>query len=65
MLMYASTSTDGTPTLFAVNKATGEQFGKVEVPAISRYGMMNFQHEGKQYVVLQTTDKLTALALPD
>ena len=65
MLMYASTSTDGTPTLFAVNKATGEQLGKVEVPAISRYGMMNFQHEGKQYVVLQTTDKLTALALPD
>lgn len=65
MLMYASAMSDGTPALFAVDKATGQQLGKVEVPAQSRYGMMNFQHEGKQYVVLQTGSTLTALALPD
>lgn len=65
MLMYASAMSDGTPALFAVNKATGEQLGKVAVPAASRYGMMNYQHEGKQYVMLQTGGTLTALALPD
>jgi quinoprotein glucose dehydrogenase len=65
MLMYSSVSSDGTPTLFAVNKDTGEQFGKVTTPDVSRYGMMNFQHEGKQYVVLQTGSTLTAMALPD
>jgi quinoprotein glucose dehydrogenase len=63
--MYSSVSSDGTPTLFAVNKDTGEQFGKVTTPDVSRYGMMNFQHEGKQYVVLQTGSTLTAMALPD
>jgi glucose dehydrogenase len=65
MLMYASTFGDGTPALYAVDKETGEEIGRVEVPGVSRYGMMNFQHEGKQYVVLQTGGTLTALALPD
>lgn len=65
MLMYSSVASDGTPTLFAVNKDTGAQVGKVETPGVSRYGMMNFQHEGKQYVVLQTGSTLTAMALPD
>ena len=65
MLMYSSTASDGTPTLFAVDKETGEQLAKVETAGVSRYGMMNFQHEGKQYVVLQTGSTLTAMALPD
>lgn len=65
MLMYSSTSSDGTAALFAVDKETGEQLGKVATPDVSRYGMMNFQHEGKQYVVLQTGSTLTALALPE
>ncbi len=65
MLMYASSMSDGTPALFAVDKETGEQLGVVAVPEQSRYGMMNYQHEGKQYVMLQTGGTLTALALPD
>ncbi|MDP2283187.1 MAG: PQQ-binding-like beta-propeller repeat protein [Pseudohongiella sp.] len=65
MLMYSSNSSDGTAALFAVDKETGRQLGKVATPEVSRYGMMNFQHEGKQYVVLQTGSTLTALALPD
>ena len=65
MLMYSSNSSDGTAALFAVDKETGRQLGKVATPDVSRYGMMNFQHEGKQYVVLQTGSTLTALALPD
>jgi len=64
MLMYASTAGDGTPMLFAVDKATGKEVGRVEVPERSRYGMMTYMHEGRQYIVLQTGSKLTALALP-
>jgi len=64
LLMYASTMSDDTPALFAVDKMTGEQIGKVEVPATSRYGMMNFMHNGRQYVLLQTGGTLTAMALP-
>ena len=63
MLMYASQASDGTPMLFAVDKATGRQIGKVEVPANSRYGMMTYVHKGEQYVVLQTGSKLTAMSL--
>src|SRR5690606_37613539 len=63
MLMYASQSSDGTPTLFAVDKMTGEQLGKVEVSSNTRYGMMTYVHEGEQYVVLQTGSTLTALSL--
>lgn len=64
MLMYASTASDDTPMLFAVDKSTGVQLGKVEVPATSNYGMMSYVHNGRQYVMLQTGSRLTALALP-
>jgi quinoprotein glucose dehydrogenase len=63
LLMYAGHATDGTPHLYAVDKATGRQLGKVEVPADSSYGMMTYVHDGKQYVILQTGSQLTALAL--
>ena len=63
MLVYASETSDGTPTLFAVDKATGRQLAKVTVPATSRYGMMSFVHDGEQYIVLQTGSKLTAMSL--
>ena len=63
MLVYASETSDGTPTLFAVDKSTGQQLGKVTVPATSRYGMMSYVHAGEQYIVLQTGSKLTAMSL--
>jgi glucose dehydrogenase len=63
LLIYASQSSDGTPALFAVNKATGEQVGKVAVSENSRYGMMTYVHEGEQYIVLQTGSTLTAVSL--
>ena len=63
MLIYASQASDGTPTLFAVDKATGRQLGKVVAPANSRYGMMTYVHLGEQYIVLQTGSKLTAMSL--
>ncbi|HEX7720198.1 MAG TPA: PQQ-binding-like beta-propeller repeat protein [Woeseiaceae bacterium] len=63
LLMYAGDASDGTPHLYAIDKASGNQLGKVEVPATSSYGMMTYLHGGKQYVILQTGSKLTALAL--
>ena len=64
MLVYSDTSTDGTPMLYAVNKATGETEAQIEVPARSRYGMSTWAHDGHQYFMLQTGSKLTAVALP-
>ena len=64
LLIYADEASDGTPHLFAVDKASGKQLGKVEVPEKSNYGIMTYIHDGKQYVVLQTGSTLTAMALP-
>jgi glucose dehydrogenase len=64
LLLYSDVSSDGTPQLFAVDKATGAEVGRVEVPAASRYGMSSWVHEGHQYVILQTGSSLTAMALP-
>ena len=63
LLIYGGNGSDGTPYVYAVDKATGEQIGRVEAPADHRYGMMTYIHEGKQYVLLQTGPTLTAMAL--
>ena len=59
------TLSDGTPALFFVDKQTGAQIGSVEIPAEVNYGMSTYVHEGKQYLMLQTGSKLTAMALSD
>jgi len=64
MLVYSDTATDGTPMLYAVDKATGETRAAIEVPARSRYGMSTWVHDGFQYIILQTGSTLTAMALP-
>jgi quinoprotein glucose dehydrogenase len=65
LLIYAGQSGDGAPQLYAIDKATGAQLARVEAPAVSSYGMMTYVHQGKQYLVLQTGGKLTAMALYD
>jgi quinoprotein glucose dehydrogenase len=65
LLLYAGDGSDDKPYLYAVDKKTGKQLGKVEVPEKSSYGMMSYVHEGKQYVILQTGPRLTAMALAD
>ena len=47
-----------------LDKKTGEELDRIEVPAQSRYGMSSWMHEGHQYIILQTGSKLTAMALP-
>ena len=54
MLIYSNVASDGTPHLFALDKDTGEELAKVEVPSGTRYGMSSWVHEGKQYIILQT-----------
>ena len=63
MLVYAGEVSDGTPHLFAIDKATGRELARVQVPETSRYGMMSYVHHGEQYIILQTGSKLTAMSL--
>ena len=65
MLIYGNVTGDGTPHLFALDKMTGAELARVEVPAISRYGMSSWVYDGRQYVILQTGSSLTAMALPE
>jgi len=65
LLIYQGEASDGTAHLFAVDKKTGKQVGKVKVDGVTRYGMMTYVHNGHQYIMLQTGSKLTAVALPD
>ncbi len=65
LFVYASEASDGTPMLYFVDKRTGEQLGGVETEEVTRYGMMSYVHDGKQYIVLQNGPKLTAMALYD
>ena len=65
LLMYTGEGSDGTSYLFAVDKATGERLGQVELPAQPRYGMMTYMHEGRQHVVIQAPNTLVALRLAD
>jgi quinoprotein glucose dehydrogenase len=65
LLMYTGEGSDGTPYLYAVNKATGETIGRVALPGDPRYGIMTYLHEGKQHVVIQAPNMLIGLRLPD
>ena len=64
MLVYSDSAHDGTPMLYAIDKASGETMAQIEVPARSSYGMSSWVHDGHQYIILQTGSKLTAMALP-
>jgi hypothetical protein len=64
MLMAPGQTADGTPHLFAIDKKSGERLGKIRTGGLSRYGMMTYIHQGKQYVVVQLPNGLQAFALP-
>ena len=65
LLIHTGNASDGTPTLYAVDKQTGERLASIEVPAESSYGMMTYVHNGKQYIMLQTRSTLTAMSLAE
>ena len=64
LLLASGQTADGTWSLFAIDKQTGERLGAVEIPGPTRYGMSSWVHEGKQYVIIQLSDGLAAMALP-
>jgi glucose dehydrogenase len=65
MLVYAGHATDGTPHLFAVDKATGDELARVAIPSDNRYHLMSYMHEGRQYIVASTNGGNFAMALPN
>ena len=64
MLLAPGQTADGTPHLFAIDKKTGKRLGKIPTAGASRYGMMTYMHQGKQYVVVQVSNGLQTFALP-
>jgi quinoprotein glucose dehydrogenase len=63
MLLYAAEAHDGTPHVFAVDKRTGKELGRVKVPRPVRYGMITYMHQGKQHLVVQMPGGIAALRL--
>jgi hypothetical protein len=43
---------------------TGQRPAKLPTAGLSRYGMMTYMHQGKQYIVVQLGTGLQAFALP-
>ena len=63
LLIHTGNASDGTPVLYARDKATGEQLGRIELPVNPRYGVMTYMHDGQQHLVVQADNNLTALKL--
>ena len=69
-LVITAEGTGGTPRLHALDKGTGDRLGTVRLPASGQYGMMGYQHDGRQYIVVQVAGpdlpgSLAALRLPE
>jgi len=50
--------------LYAIDKDSGDIMSEMEAPGRSSYGMSSWVHDGHQYILLQTSSSLTAMALP-
>ena len=64
MLRAPCQTADVVRTSSRIDKRTGKRLGKVATAGLSRYGMMTYMHQGKQYVVVQLSNGLQAFALP-
>jgi len=64
LLVYSDAASDGTPTLWAVDKSNGEVVSSLELESRNGYGMSSWVHDGHQYIMLQSGSRLTAVALP-
>jgi len=51
LLIYGE-GRSGAPLLHAVDKATGMEIARVEIPAPTNTAPMTYMHQGKQYIVL-------------
>ncbi len=69
LLIYGE-GRSGQPYLHAVNKRTGEEIAKIELPANTQTAPMTYMHEGKQYLAMAIAGRgfegeLITLRLPD
>ena len=64
MLVAPGQDAEGNAFIFAIDKKTGQRLGQVATALPSRYGMMTYMHQGKQYIVVQIANGLQAFALP-
>ncbi len=52
-LLFATEGSNGPPVLNAHDKRTGAKLGTIELPAPGQYGMMTYEHDGRQFIVVQ------------
>ena len=52
-LLLATEGTQGPPVLNAHDKRTGKKLGSIDLPAPGQYGMMTYEHDGRQYIIVQ------------
>jgi quinoprotein glucose dehydrogenase len=64
MLLAPGQDAENNAMLFAIDKQTGQRIGQIPTALPSRYGMMTYMHQGKQYIVVQLANGLQAFALP-
>jgi quinoprotein glucose dehydrogenase len=72
LVIYGTGRSGGPPRppfhLYAVDKATGKEVGRVQIPAKTTAVPMTFMHQGRQYIVFATgagaNTALVALTLP-
>ena len=67
-LLFYGEGRGGDPWLHAVDKQTGREIARIELPATTNTAPMSFMHEGRQYIVLAVATpgfpaELVALAL--
>jgi len=65
LLLASGQTSDGQENLFAIDKLTGERIASIPLPGNTGYGMSSWTHEGRQYVMIQLSEGLAALALPE
>ncbi len=68
-LLFYGEGRRGDPWFHAVDKRTGEEIARVELPATTNTAPMTYMHEGRQYIVAAVAGpgvaaELVALALP-
>jgi len=62
-LLYTTEGSSGPPVLNAWNKLTGEHVGEIELPGAVQYGMMTYEHDGQQTIVVQSGRPARLIAL--
>ena len=68
-LLFYGEGRGAEPFLHALDKKTGKELAKIEIPATTNTAPMTYMHRGRQYIVLSVAGvghpaELVALALP-